>query len=354
MKSMQKMSFLAVCSLWVSTTANGMNSYFVFNNQEVQLNSVRRQISNQENIDPNDSRPAKKQKIEDRSLKQKDIRDCFEESDTHTLLNFTMTEAEKILGNPESIVWYLAYKKKPFTRADIREIVEERTSKDNISYERSEIRKIIKKVKVAARKIGKNQHGNHLYWKPIQNSQKYTENFLLPVIYSSESNTWKSVAREWEIIGYKRVEEDTCICGKEKIKDVYTIRNRLNGNELYPIGSRCINKFESEEMNEDIHAYEKAFNKISNGISKLKKSVKKGESIKFTSRLFSEELINYLNKKEILSDSDCQFLLDMRGRRSRNSEQQERINKIIEDFIVPYISGISQDEKITIDRQMLE
>nr|MCR5412960.1 hypothetical protein [Patescibacteria group bacterium] len=167
-------------------------------------------------------------------------------------------------------------------------------------------------------------------------------------------NTWKSAAREWEIIGYERVENDTCICGKEEIKDVYRIRNRLNGNELYPIGSSCVDKFESKEMTKDTDKFKKIYNKISSGKSKLKQTVNKGASIKFTARLFSEELINYLNKKEILSNSDRQFLLDMRGRRSRNSEQQERINKIIEDFIVPYISGISQDEKITIDRQMLE
>lgn len=266
-----------------------------------------------------------------------------------------MTEAEKILGNPENIVWYLVGKKKPFTQADIQKAVEERLSKDNISYEKSTIRKIRKKIKEKARKIGKDENGNHLYWMKIQNyKKKYNKNFLHPIICSSESNEWKSAAQEWKVIYYGEVEGTTCICGKEEIKYVSGILNCLNGNELYPIGSCCIKKFKSEEMNEDIRAYKKVFNKISNGKSKLKQTVNKGASIKFTARLFSEELINYLNKKEILSNSDRQFLLDMRGRRSRNSEQQERINKIIEDFIVPYISGISQDEKITIDRQMLE
>ena len=345
MESTQKMLFLVVCGLWISTTADAMNSNFIFNNQEVQLNSVRRQISDQENIDPNDLRPAKKQKIEDY--------DGFSKCASNPLLNFSMTETKKILGNPGILIQCLVDQKKPFTRADIREIVEERISKDNISYERSEIRKIIKKVKAAARKIGKNQHGDHLYWKPIQNSQKYTENFLLPVIYSSESNKWKSAAREWEIIGYERVENDTCICGKEEIKDVYKIRNRRNGNKLYPIGSSCVDKFESKEMTKDTDKFKKIYNKISNGRSKLKQTSDKGESIRFTTKLFSEELIRYLNKEEILDDNDCQFLLDMRSRRSRSSKQQERINKIIEDIIVPYVKGLPQDAKITIDRQML-
>ena len=347
MKSMQKISFLVVCGLWISTTACAMNFDPIFSNQESLSSSGKhhRIISDQENIDPNDSRSAKKQKI-DEHYKEK--------RDSNPLLDFKMTEAEKILGNPVNIVWYLVGKKKPFTRADIKKAVEERLSKDNISYERSEIRKIIKKVKATARKIGKNQYSDHLYWKPIQNYKKYTENFLLPVIYSSESNEWKSAAQEWEIIGYKRVENDTCICGKEEIKDVYKIRNRRNGNELYPIGSSCIDKFESKEMTKDTNKFKKIYNRISNEIFRQRETAGKGESLKFNTRLFSKELIHYLNKKGVLNDSDCQFLFDMRSKRSKSAEEQKRIDEIIENFIVPYISGLSQDAKIIIDRQMLE
>ncbi len=340
MKSMQKISFLVVCGLWISTTADAMNSYFVFNNQKSQSSFVRRQISEQENIDPNTYRPAKQSKIEDFN--------GFNKCDSNPLFTPKKVEAGEVLG-------HLVEKKKPFTQEDIRKVIEKKISERRKTYDENKLRKIIDEAVEMIRCIGNDQNGNTIYWVKIKNYQKqYKMNFLHPIICSSESNEWKSAAQEWEVMYYGEVEGTTCICGKEEIKYVSGILNRLNGNELYPIGSRCINKFESEEMNEDIHAYEKAFNKISNGISKLKESVKKGESIKFTSRLFSEELINYLNKKEILSDSDCQFLLDMRGRISRNSEQQERINKIIEDFIVPYISGISQDEKIIIDRQMLE
>ena len=63
-----------------------------------------------------------------------------------------MTEAEKIPGKPENIVWHLSDKKKVFTRADIQRAVEERLSKDNISCEKGTIRKIRRKVKEKARK----------------------------------------------------------------------------------------------------------------------------------------------------------------------------------------------------------
>ncbi|MCR4623388.1 MAG: hypothetical protein K5780_01880 [Alphaproteobacteria bacterium] len=78
----------------------------------------------------------------------------------------------------------------------------------------------------------------------------------------------------------------------------------------------------------------------------------KGESIKFTAKLFSEELIRYLNKEGALDDNERLFLLDMRGKR-RNSEQKEQINEIIENRIVPYVKKLPQNE-IIINGQMLE
>ncbi len=349
MDNIQKRSFLVMGSLWLSFATDAMSSGPIFNNQESLSSSGKhhRIISDQENIDPNDSRSIKQQKIEDYNY--------FCKCDSNPLLDFTMAEAEKILGKPENIVLHLAGKKEVFTHADIQRAVEERLYKDNISYEEGIIRKIIRKVKERARKIGKDRNGNHLYWIEIQNyKKKYNKNFLHPIICSSESNEWKSAAQEWEIIGYERVEDGTCICGKEKIKDVYKIRNRRNGNELYPIGSSCVDKFESKEMTKDTDKFKKIYNKISNGRSKLKQTVNKGESIRFIARLFSEELIRYLNKKGVLSDSDCQFLFDMRSKRSKNAGEQKRIDEIIDDFIVPHISGLSQDAKIIIDRQMLE
>lgn len=354
MKNLRKISCLVMSGLWISAAANAMNSNSVFNNQKSQSSSDCRQISDQENIDPNVSHPAKKQKIEVRSLKQKDIRDCFEKSVTHTLLNFTTTKADDILGNPKNIVYHLANKKKPFTQNDIQRVVEERISEDGIPYDARKIQEIINRVTSAARCIGNNQNGDDLYWEKIQDCRKYDKNFLHPIICCSVSQKWKSAAKEWKVIYYGEVEGTTCICGKEEIKYISGIYNRLNGNELYPIGSRCINKFKSEEMNKDINEYKEAFNKISNGISKLKEIVGKGESIKFTARLFSEELIRYLNQKEAIDDNESQFFLDVIGKRYKRSGEREQINKIIESHIVPYIQKLPQNEKIIIDRQMLK
>lgn len=343
MKNLQKISFWAVCCLWISTAEGAINSNSVFSNKESNSSSILRQISDQENIDTDVSRPAKRRKIE-----------VYDGPNRNPLLNFTMTKAEGIQGNPTNIVWHLTEKKKPFTRNDIRRVVKERISRDMMSYNKSKFDEIINKVVQAARRIGSNRDGDDLYWKPIRNYQRYGKNFLNPIICSSEFEGWKEAAQEWKVIYYGEVEGTTCICGKEEIKYISGIINCLNGNELFPIGSRCIKKFKSENMNEDINVYKEVFNKISKGISKLRETTDKGESIKFNARLFSEELIRYLNKKGALNSSDCQFLLDTLGQRCKKSEKKEQINKIIDESIVPYIKGIPQNEMLIIDRQMLK
>ncbi len=333
MKNLRKISCLVMSGLWISTAVDAMNSNSVFNNQKSQSSSVRRQISDREDVDPNAFRPIVK---------------AYDGPNRNPLLNFTMTKAEDILG-------CLVMEKKTFTRSDILRVIEEKFSECKVSFDNNKLGKTTNEVIAMTRSIGNDRNGDDLYWVKIHNYQKrYKNNFLHPIICSSVSNEWESVAREWEITVYERVEEDTCICGKEEIKDIYTIRNRINGNELYPIGSRCINKFKSEKMNKDIHAYEKAFNKISNGISKLRETIGKGESIKFTARLFSEELIRYLNKEGALDDNERQFLLDMTGKRYKRSGEREQINEIIENRIVPYIQNSPQNKKIRIDRQMLK
>ena len=64
----------------------------------------------------------------------------------------------------------------------------------------------------------------------------YTENLIATVIDYSESNNWESAVTEWEIYDCEEDESnsETCICGKENIRYLYTIRNILNGNELFP------------------------------------------------------------------------------------------------------------------------
>lgn len=63
----------------------------------------------------------------------------------------------------------------------------------------------------------------------------YYKNLLMKVVNCSESDNWQDAVAEWDI---EDCEEDLscsseCVCGKENIKYLYTIRNRYTQVSLY-------------------------------------------------------------------------------------------------------------------------
>jgi hypothetical protein len=60
---------------------------------------------------------------------------------------------------------------------------------------------------------------------------------------SEEKNDFLKAAQEWSMVGHDVVPDETCICGKKHLSLVFRLRNHLNGNTLYPVGSKCIHKF---------------------------------------------------------------------------------------------------------------
>lgn len=89
----------------------------------------------------------------------------------------------------------------------------------------------------------------------------YRENLIQTVLDNSVGETWNKAVYEWEIVDC--IEDDfnesTCICGKENIKYLFRIRNTKNNNELFPIGSSCIKKFNRDDLNELTSVKEKLF-----------------------------------------------------------------------------------------------
>ncbi|MBT9168302.1 MAG: hypothetical protein DDT19_01647 [Syntrophomonadaceae bacterium] len=59
---------------------------------------------------------------------------------------------------------------------------------------------------------------------------------------------------EYEVFDCEEDEtlESSCICGKEELWYLFTIRNTRNGNLFYPIGSSCIKKFERDDLDEEV------------------------------------------------------------------------------------------------------
>ncbi|MBQ3033547.1 MAG: hypothetical protein IJD28_04130, partial [Deferribacterales bacterium] len=158
-----------------------------------------------------------------------------------------------------------------------------------------------------------------------------------------QNGKWEKAVKEWVIIDCEEDEsaESICICGHPKIRYLFTIKNNKNGNELYPIGSSCINKFERNDFNKEIKIYESMF--------KLYNAIKRQQRIELTSEFFTRSLFEYFRDEGVFKDSeynnfngdkDCEFLLDMFNKRDKSSiteKQKRKIDALIVKSIKPYL-----------------
>ena len=174
---------------------------------------------------------------------------------------------------------------------------------------------------------------------------EYFKNLCSKVLSKSESANWEDAVKEWKISDW---EEDatlsqSCICGKEHLRYLFTIVNEINGNALYPIGSTCIHKFNRSELDDEasnITAMYKLYDAINNH-----------EFITLSSKYFSKKLLYYLYKKgafeeneynEFSSYNDYAFLLKMFMKRNKTNitkNQQGKINAIIYKSIIKFLKN---------------
>lgn len=174
----------------------------------------------------------------------------------------------------------------------------------------------------------------------MANISPYYQNLLKQVVENSESNNWASAVSEWEIVDVEEDDErlESCVCGKEYLRYLYTIENRLNGNILYPIGSQCIRKFGREDLADEINVKEQMF--------KLLHAVEENQFLTLSSDFFSRKLLLYLFEQGAFketkyngfdSSKDYYFMLDMFNKRARTPNQEKKATAIILNSIKPFL-----------------
>lgn len=89
----------------------------------------------------------------------------------------------------------------------------------------------------------------------------YMSNLIRRVLDASHGRTWEEAVKEWKIIDCEEDEQCDafCVCGKEHIRCLYTIRNELTERTICPIGSSCIKKFHRNGMDEETTIMERLF-----------------------------------------------------------------------------------------------
>ena len=173
----------------------------------------------------------------------------------------------------------------------------------------------------------------------------YANNFIRMVVDNSKSKSWDSAKQEWKIVSCK---EDctcmsACLCGKTGIKYLYSIKNVCNENILFPIGSSCIEKFESNVMDEEVGVTEELF--------RLYHAFRHSEEsdLEFFMTYFSRKLLEYFYDEDVFVDTvynnydgwnDYEFLLEMFNKRNKRKISYKQVVKmfvIINKYIKPYV-----------------
>lgn len=178
----------------------------------------------------------------------------------------------------------------------------------------------------------------------------YYERLIKTIINLSESKIWERAVLEWEVYD---CEEDpylcsTCVCGKENLRYLFTIRNRYNGNFLDPIGSSCINRFDRSDMDDKVS--------ITEGLFELLHAIEAKKYINLSTEFFSRRLLTYLYDSDAFSPSqyndfnprsDYDFLLKMFNKRDKDSispRQQAKIRAIIVNSLKPFLEELLKNK----------
>lgn len=180
-------------------------------------------------------------------------------------------------------------------------------------------------------------------------SSVYTRNLIDRVIKNSLADNWDDAVQEWDILDCVEDEsrEESCICGKEDLYFLFTIKNRYNGKTLFPIGSSCIHKFEREDLSEQADIEEKMF--------RLYHAIENGSYITLDPGFFSRKVLRHLYEvgafdnsyNEYDGQSDYEFLLKMFNKRNKQDitpRQHSKIRAIIVASIRPYLKNKLHDK----------
>lgn len=128
------------------------------------------------------------------------------------------------------------------------------------------------------------------------------------IIEKSVSKQWDIAKQEWVLIDvYETDEPDTCLCGHYPIKEICVLKNKLN-HESVEVGNCCVKKvwnFGSE--------------KILKSIKSIRKDISKSINV---------ECLKLAFKKNIITEKDYNFYLDI-WRKRNLTEKQEKWKKDI-------------------------
>lgn len=163
------------------------------------------------------------------------------------------------------------------------------------------------------------------------------------VIAASDADKWKKALLEWDVTSLEEhpSSDGVCVCGQTGLLWMYTITNEVNGAELYPIGSSCVNHFGRTDLNRRVDVLHK--------LALVQATANAGKRVEMTTEYFSRAALKFLFEEGAFTpdsynghdgENDLEFLLKMFGKRDKstiNSKQSYKLRKLVENKIIPFV-----------------
>lgn len=161
------------------------------------------------------------------------------------------------------------------------------------------------------------------------------------VVALSCASDFESARYEWDLVD-RDIDPDclqSCVCGKENLKYLFTIRNRETGAKLYPIGSSCIKLFGRKDLDQQVgitkQMYEVLAEYRETGFLRLNGGAITRAVLK---QLYEEGCFTPTPFNNGNPEVDYQFLVDMFNKRKEPSEKQQRkIWMLLNKTVGPYL-----------------
>lgn len=174
-----------------------------------------------------------------------------------------------------------------------------------------------------------------------------SNSYRLPsiVLEASSSKTWDVAVSEWHVVGCHDNGDASgdCLCGHEGIRYEFTIKNSVNGNELSPIGSTCILKFENDDLKNEVEDWRAAI-KLLEALEERKPGVRLDG---MNRDYFSRRLYMFLYEKGAFPPNkyngydgrnDYEFMVKMFNKRTAPTERQRlKMSMVLNRGIFPWL-----------------
>lgn len=169
------------------------------------------------------------------------------------------------------------------------------------------------------------------------------ESLVRAVVASSRSNVWAVAVDEWQIVDLQEDSSGTgvCVCGQQNLVKLFTIRNELNGSDLFPIGSVCVNKFGRADLDRNVD--------LLTGLHTLRKAIVERRDTPLTSEYFSRAMLEDFFFRDVFTpdqwnhddgENDYNFLVKMFNKRDKDSittGQHNKIYMLLQHKVFPFV-----------------